>query len=335
VAEKNLSHRQVLEDVLTGAGSKRVPVALWRHFPVDDQDPHSLAAAAVDFQRSFDFDFVKLTPASSFCIKDWGVRDEWHGATEGTCDYTVHAIHEAEDWERLPVLDPGRGYLAAQLECLRAVVAEMGQHTPVVQTIFSPLAQAKNLVGKERLLVHLRRYPQAVHSVLRTIAESTRRFIEEARSTGVAGVFYAVQHAQYRLLSEVEFSEFGRAYDLEVLAAARDLWLNIVHLHGEEVMFDQVLDYPAAILNWHDRDTQPSLGEGLRRFRGVVCGGLQREHTMVLGTPQEVRAEALDALQATGGKRFILGTGCVVPITAPRANLLAARKAVEDFSSQA
>jgi uroporphyrinogen decarboxylase len=33
----------------------------------------------------------------------------------------------------------------------------------------------------------------------------------------------------------------------------------------------------------------------------------------------------------TGGRRFILGTGCVVPITAPRANLFAARNAVESF----
>lgn len=326
-----MNHRQIMEATLAGGSATRVPVALWRHFPVDDQDASSLAAATIDFQRTFDFDLVKLTPASSFCLKDWGVRDEWHGATEGTRDYTMHAIHEAEDWEGLPVLDPGRGYLAAQLECLRIVVAELGPHTPVVQTVFSPLAQAKNLVGKEKLLVHLRQNPQAVHAGLRTIAESTIRFVEAARSTGMAGVFYAVQHAQYRLLSETEFAEFGRVYDLQVLAPARDLWLNIIHLHGEDVMFDQVLDYPAAVLNWHDRDTPPTLTEGLQRFRGVVCGGLKREHTMVLGTPQQVQAEALEAIQATGGERFILGTGCVVPTTAPRANILAARKVVDDF----
>jgi uroporphyrinogen decarboxylase len=52
---------------------------------------------------------------------------------------------------------------------------------------------------------------------------------------------------------------------------------------------------------------------------------------MVLGTPDRVTAEAVQAIQATGGKRFILGTGCVVPITAPRANLVAARQVVESF----
>jgi uroporphyrinogen decarboxylase len=49
---------------------------------------------------------------------------------------------------------------------------------------------------------------------------------------------------------------------------------------------------------------------------------------MVLGTPEQVRTEARQAIEATGGRRFILGTGCVTPITAPRANLRAAREAV-------
>jgi uroporphyrinogen decarboxylase len=60
----------------------------------------------------------------------------------------------------------------------------------------------------------------------------------------------------------------------------------------------------------------------------VVCGGLQRDRTMVLGTPESVTTEALDAIQQTEGKRFILGTGCVLPIIAPRANIWAARQAV-------
>jgi len=49
----------------------------------------------------------------------------------------------------------------------------------------------------------------------------------------------------------------------------------------------------------------------------------------VRGSPADVRREALDAFRQTGGRRFILGTGCVTPITAPWANLRAARAAVE------
>ncbi len=328
MAAHQLSHRARLETALSGGAVDRPPVALWRHFPVDDQSPGSLAAATVDFQRAYDFDLVKVTPASSFCVRGWGARDEWRGASEGTRDYTHRVIQQPEDWTRLEILDPRQGFLAGQLECLRLIMGEVGGDVPVIQTIFNPLSQAKNLVGRDALLVHLRRYPEAVHAGLKIIAESTRRFVEAALETGISGIFYAVQHAQFGLLSEQEYQQFGRAYDMQVLEPAGGLWLNLLHLHGEDVMFDAFLDYPMAIINWHDRETPPSLSEAQTRYSGVVCGGLRRWETMVLGTPEQVRAEALDAIQSTGGQRFILGTGCVLPTTAPRGNILAARQSV-------
>lgn len=328
MASREVTHRQRLEDCLSGGPVDRPPVALWRHFPVDDQDPYSLAAATVDFQRAYDFDFVKVTPSSSFAVKDWGATDEWRGAPEGTREYTYRVIQQPEDWERLRTLDPARGNLAKQIESLRLIVKELGPDVPVIQTVFNPLSQAKNLVGAGNLSVHLRRYPQAVHAGLKVIAESTRRFVEAACRTGIAGVFYAVQHAQYGLLSEEEYHLFGRAYDLPLLEGAQNLWLNVLHLHGEQVMFDLLVDYPVQVINWHDRETPPNLAEGRARYAGVLCGGLRRWETMVLGTPQQVKEEAQDAIRMTGGKGFILGTGCVLPTTAPRANILAARQSV-------
>ena len=234
-----------------------------------------------------------------------------------------------EDWERLPVLDPFKGHLGEQLTCLRLLIEELGPQVPVLQTVFNPLAQAKNLAGKNRLLVHLRSHPDLVHAGLKIIAETTRSFIEEASKTGIAGLFYAAQHAQLGLLSIDEYQSFGTFYDLQLLEASQDLWLNMLHLHGEEVMFDQLSNYPVAVINWHDRDTYPSLKEARERYSGVICGGLQRERTMVMGTPEQVMAEARDSIQATQGRKFILGTGCVLPIIAPHGNILAARRSVE------
>lgn len=324
-----MNHRQRLQASLSGETPDRIPVALWRHFPVDDQDPHRLANATAAYQNLFDFDLIKVTPASSFSVRDWGVTDEWRGDPEGTRDYASHPIHSPEDWGQLRRLDPRKGALGAQLECLRLLASTFSPHTPILQTIFNPLSQAKHLVGKELLLVHLRQYPDALRKGLETITQSTIDFIQEAKATGIDGLFYAVQHAQYNLLSEPEFREFSRPYDIQILESARPLWLNMLHLHGENVLFDQVVDYPVQVLNWHDRSTRPDLAEGLQRFPGVVCGGLRRIESMVLGAPAAIQAEALDAIRQTAGQRFILGTGCVVPTTAPYGNLMAARHAVE------
>ncbi len=324
-----MNARDRLQACLAGELPDRPPVALWRHFPVDDQSPELLAAATASFQKTYDFDFVKVTPASSFCLRDWGVTDEWRGKVEGTRDYTGRVIEHPAQWYDLPELDPRKGALAGQIDSLRLLREMLGPEVPVIQTIFSPLAQAKNLVGGQALLVHLRRDPRAVLAGLRIIAGTTARFIEAAAAAGIDGVFFAVQHAQFSELSPAEYEHYGRPFDLQSLEPAQSLWLNVLHLHGEEIFFSAFLDYPVPIINWHDMETPPSLAEAHELFSGVVCGGIRRWDTMLLGTSAQVRAEAQDAIRATGGRRFILGTGCVTPTNAPHGNILAARQSVE------
>src|SRR5512143_939945 len=107
-----MNKRRRLEATLSGDVPDRAPVALWRHWPGDDQRPDTLAAAVVNWQKTFDFDFVKVTPASSYCLVDWGVRDRWIGNTEGTREYTTRAVLQPDDWRSLPALSPRRGELA-------------------------------------------------------------------------------------------------------------------------------------------------------------------------------------------------------------------------------
>lgn len=323
-----ITHKERIQACIQNEKPDRPPVALWRHFPVDDQSPGTLAEATLHFQRTYDFDLVKVTPASSFCLKDWGVDDQWLGHTEGTRQYTKRAINEPMDWENLPVLDPTAPHLAGQLDCLRTIRKGLSPDTPLLQTVFSPLAQAKNLAGNETLIAHLRLYPEAVMKGLAAIAETTRRFVEACLDTGIDGVFYAIQHAQAGLLTLDEYETFGLPNDLKVLEPSQALWCNLLHLHGRDVYFSLVDSFNFHIVNWHDRETHPSLVEAQKRFSGVVCGGM-RQDSLVYGDQAEVRKEAADAIQQTNGKRFMLGTGCVVPVIASHGNIMAARKSVE------
>jgi len=322
------THKERIQAAMRGELIDRPPVALWRHFPVDDQSPELLAKATLQYQQTYNFDLVKVTPASSFCLKDWGVDDEWKGHTEGTRNYTKRVIHSPKDWETLPVLDPSAPYLAGQLACLRLIRSELSPETPLLQTIFSPLAQAKNLAGNDTLTAHLRLYPEAVMKGLAAIAETTRRFTEACLETGIDGVFYAIQHAQASLLTLEEYKTFGLPNDLKALEPSSQLWCNLLHLHGYDVYFSLLESLNFQIVNWHDRETYPSLVEAQKLFKGIVCGGM-RQDTLVYEDQAEVQKEAADAIQQTNGKQFILGTGCVVPIIASHGNILAARKSVK------
>jgi len=216
---------------------------------------------------------------------------------------------------------------------LRMIRSGLDSDTPLLQTIFSPLAQAKNLAGGERLIAHLRLYPDAVMKGLSAIAGTTRRFVEACLNTGIDGVFYAVQHAQAGLLTLEEYETFGLPNDRTVLGPAAQLWCNLLHLHGQDIYFSLLDSFDFQIVNWHDRETHPSLKEAQERFDGVVCGGM-RQDTLVYGGQAEVRKEAGDAIAQTNGVRFILGTGCVVPIIASHGNLMAARESPFSFANE-
>jgi uroporphyrinogen decarboxylase len=325
-----LTHRELVQACLQGdAALDHVPVALWRHFPVDDQRPSTLAAATLDFQKHYDFDLVKVTPASSFSIKDWGALDEWDGHTEGTRRYTRRVIQSPQDWEKIPVLDPlASKYLSEQLSCLRMIHSSLDSETPLLQTVFSPLSQAKNLAGGEVLVDHLRHYPDAVLKGLDSIMETTMLFIEAARDTGIDGIFYAIQHAQEGILSIDEYQSFGLNMDLDIMKAVSGMWCNILHLHGLHIYFDMInsslnSNGLSPIINWHDRETPPSLKDAREKYKGVFCGGVN-QNTLVYQDGTFVHDEAMDSIKQTDGRRFILGTGCVVPIIAPHGNIRAA-----------
>lgn len=324
-----MDHNQRMEACISGAKVDRPPVALWRHFPVDDQDPLTLSRSIIHFQQTYDFDFVKITPSSSYCLADYGAIDEWRGNPEGTREYLNRPVKDPGDWLKLPKLSPHDGNLGATLEAIRLVRSGIDPRTPVIQTIFDPMSQAKNLAGNETLLAHMRQHPAELLTGLNRIVENTVSFVNECVKLGVDGIFFAVQHGQAHLLSPSELGSFVISLDLEVLDAAKGLWLSLIHLHGKNVYFKELSQLPASIINWHDQETYPSLAEGKSLFTGAVCGGLKQWSTLAYKSPSEVTREAEKAISDTNGERFILGTGCVLPVIAPHGNIMAVRQSVE------
>jgi uroporphyrinogen decarboxylase len=60
---------------------------------------------------------------------------------------------------------------------------------------------------------------------------------------------------------------------------------------------------------------------GLTQIKGAACGGLSRDVVMLCGKPDAVRYEVADAIEQTGGRRYIVGTGCVMMIPTPEVNI--------------
>ena len=323
-----MTKRDRLAAALAGDEIDRPLVALWRHFPTDDADPAQLALSAVAFQMQYDWDFIKLTPASNYSVAGWGSRAVYRGHPEGTSEYVERAIAQPADWARLAPLDPEQGALGDQLRALRLTRQLAGPDIPILATVFGPLAQAKNMVGGGLDLVHMREHRNEFLAGLEVITTTTVGWVQAALDAGADGIFYAIQRASSEFMSEAEYLQIARPLDMRILAAAQSASFNLLHLHGLHTYFDLVADYPAHALNWHDRDTGPSLAEGARRFAGMVVGGLS-QRDLIEGTPASIRALAHTAITALNGRPLCLSTGCVMQTTTPWGNIRALRAAAD------
>ena len=309
-----MDHWQRIEAAIAGDGVDRPPVTLWRHFPEDDQHPDKLARHMIEWQRRWDFDVVKFMPSGTYGVEDWGAVSAYQGQPNGARRVVQPAVLRTDDWRAIVDLDVRAGSYRRQNEALALTARALDGSVPILQTVFSPLTTARKL-STERLFSDMRRHPDALEQALRVITDVTIRFALAALEAGAHGMFFATQLSSYRMLSKAEYERFGKAYDLEVFAAvAGKARCNMLHAHGDDIMFDLLATYPADMLNWHDRTAEPDLRSGAAGFRRVVVGGLD-EHGTLLGPDVEaIEREVRDAIAQTEGRRLMLGPGCVVPI---------------------
>ncbi|MBI2906342.1 MAG: uroporphyrinogen decarboxylase [Chloroflexi bacterium] len=325
----DMTKRERVQAALAGKAVDRPPVAFWRHWPIDDQQPESLASRALDYQRRFDFDFIKAPPSHTYCYEDWGAKHMYRGKPSGDRDDLEFVIKRPEDWDRIEPVDVHRGSYGRALQCLRIILERRDPDVPVIYTLFDPLNMARYLSGDITFITHLRRHPERFERALAALTETCASFARAVVQEGGDGIFLSVHTASYEVMSEEEFRRLGRPSDLRVLQAAEKGWFNMLHVHGQHPMMGQVVDYPAQAINWHDRSAGPSLAEVAKVFPGAVVGGVEQYNLLHFGMPAEVETQVHDAVRQLGGRRLIVGAGCTYPLTVPEGNLIAARRATE------
>lgn len=330
-----------LEAAIAGKPVDRIPFSVWYHLSALDQDPVSLAEETAALTKKYDYDFVKMMPFGLYGVQDLGAKIKIFAQQGKPPVVERYGILKPSDYLALRAIPAVQGTYGKQLEFTELLRRELPPDVPYIQTIFSPLTTLHKLAG-DRVLQDLQTVPEAVENALSVITEITVDFVQENIKRGVSGFFFATQDARKQFISRENFARFGQKYDLQVLNSyARKTWLNVAHLHGLDVYFEDVAhNYPNNVLNWHDRNTFPSLKEargltdkallaGIRAAHRVVDGREVADDIIKDGTPEEIVAHIREAIAAVDGKGLIIGPGCVVDQFVGDANLRAVRRAVE------
>jgi uroporphyrinogen decarboxylase len=334
ITTMEMTKRERIKAALDGKAVDRVPVGFWRHWPGDDTQAESLAQVALEFQKRYDLDFIKIPVTSTYCVEDYGAKHQYRGNIIGDREFLDFVVKNAADWDRIEPLDIKKGKYGQHLQALRMVLEKREADTPVIFTIFNPLAMASYLAGDETLLVHLRCYPEKVAKALNALTETCASFVKAIIAEGADGIFLSTRWASYELMNKEEYLTFGKPGDLAVLTASAGGWFNVLHLHGRHPMFELLSDYPAQAINWHDRTAWPGLTEAKKLFHGALMGGIEQYQILNSGSPVDVASQVHDAIRVTKGRRLIISPGCTYPLSVPHANLMAMRKAVDTYDTK-
>lgn len=315
----------------------RVPHSIWLHYPHRDQDPRTLAETQVDFMKKYDHDFIKLMPFGLYSVQDYGPKIKVYGTKNQPPIIDEYGIKDIKEWEDIKVLAGTYGTHGQQVQLASHVsklLKASGDDAPFVQTIFSPLTTALKLAGP-RIFEDLKEDPKLFHQALQNITETTINFMKENVNAGVSGFFFASQCSTTDMMTEEAYDEFGAKYDLQLFDAVKDdTFFNIIHIHGENTMFEKLASYPGNCINWHDRWIAPSLAEARKITDKCLLGGLNENDILLNGTPEEIDKHVYEAFEMAGKKGFMVGPGCVANPDTPDINYYAARLAVQKYGSK-
>lgn len=321
----------------------RIPANLWMHYSAADQDPRTLAELQVEFSKTYDFDFIKLMPFGLYGVQDFGAKVKIFNQINKPPVIDDYGIHDINEWERLEVLPAFHGTYGKQVQLAQYVNRLTNGTIPFIQTIFSPLTNARKLAG-DRIILDMKENPKIFKQALQVITDTTINFVKANINAGVHGFFFATQCANYDFMTEEEYKEFGEYYDLQVINSYKDsTYFNVAHIHGEAAMFDLIEKYPVNCINWHDRWCLPTLTQAREKTNKCLLGGIRevpyynenkemtRESLLVSGTVTEVENHVIEAIRQVNGKGLIIGPGCVADQFSIDKNIYAIRRAAYNY----
>ena len=292
-AKPKTSKVQIVKAVLHGEKVDRVPFTFWHHFRLEKFPGEKHAEATLDFYRKFDMDLLKV------------MSDFPYPLPQG-----LEKIEDEGDWSKLEVL---KNPFPEQVKALRIIQKELKGEVLFVETIFQSWTVARKLSSRQAVAKLKDENPNLLRQVLRTISQSQANHVRHALDAGAAGIFLAVEAADADVMPVEDYQRLVRESDLIVLDAAKPGGhLNILHMHGNKIYFDELIVHPVQVINYSVYGTGIDLGTARTKFSGIIMGGLDETQIAKLSR-EALKGEIESAQKAMQKRRFILSPGCSVP----------------------
>lgn len=300
-----------VQAALKGDSLDRLPFSFWYHFGLQHTSADRTAQAHLDFFEAYDLDFIKIMNDYSYPASD-----------------KVEMFFEESHWKLLEVFSGDESGFGEQLKALRMIASELKGEAYFVETIFSPWTIARRLSDSQTILSLKKTNPELLLDVMQKIAQSLANYASNAIDAGAAGIFLSLSAANSSIMTYSEYERFCRPFDLMVLNAVKEKSnFNILHIHGQQIFFNELLDYPVQAINWSHLHTQPSLAEARKLYSGCLLGGID-EAQFSHNTVQTIEKQISQTIELLGHRHLMITPGCSVQTDSAPKLLHTVRKSV-------
>lgn len=315
-----MRYRRLLQAGFNCEMSSISPVSAWQHKPLLDQDSVAFAEATIAEQQKFDFDFIKLTPASTWQSIDFGLKDSWQNDYLGRRTIAQHNITRPEDFEKLTLRNPWQGFTGKILTAARLTRAGLPPQVPLLATVFNPFFQLAQQCGLPFLLKTAKNTPQLFEGAIQQVTENTLRLIAELIDLGIEGIFYVSQHASNTVLSAECYQQLALASDKRCIETVATLPFSMLHLHGSDTHWHLFTSSPIPL---HIDSLAVDKLSMLSPYFSALAGAIPVEPLFLQGAVSDISNEVHAKRQRFAGKGYIVTPGCALPLAVPEANIFA------------
>ncbi|MFX1454341.1 MAG: uroporphyrinogen decarboxylase family protein [Promethearchaeota archaeon] len=291
--------------------TERVPYSIWKHFPEYDKTPEGLLEAQMNFQNKFDSDIMKISISGRAFASDFGAELGGYDPESGSRICVKYPIMHVEDWENIKTIDINLGEFGNQIKTMKLIHKEVDGRIPTMMTVFSPFMVASQI--DSNIIIHYRENPELVGTQFKIIIDAMIDFASESLEAGADGIFLATQHLNARLKDQERIElEFNPMNSLIRKTLKKNNFL-VLHLHGDNPDYELATKLPIDAINWHDQQTDPTLSEARKIFKGGLLGGLNPEAWEEFTNPQDISSLITSVYNNFKGQGLIMSPGCVIP----------------------
>jgi uroporphyrinogen decarboxylase len=301
VGSAALTHKQRVDRALRGQDLDRPPFTFYHHY----KRPTAQLEAQdhLEFHRTYDTDIVKV-------MNDF----DYPQSTTGK-------------WYELKPLDSP---FPDQLATLQLVRDGLDGDAYFIDTIYGPYMTAMILFQSQPQYANLgkseevedaqikslhefqQQNPDAWHSSLEAITQSTINHIRHTKDIGASGALVSIFNAESKFGSVVDYERYTRPYDKRVFDALADTKLSVLHLHYlERPYLDQFKDFNAPVIQYSVKTSGIPISEVRKQYSQPIAGGVDEIDFEKL-TRSEMRKQWTEARKEAGTK-YIAAPGCSVP----------------------